>query len=97
MEIVIFAQLIAVRAGTYTVYVFVDNKTEEYIMCTRMPNWQVPDLTLGDEGFLKYKTVSAGESYYEPSTGTTLYYLYSNIYFLNFVKKQEITNSNIIL
>jgi hypothetical protein len=62
-----------------------------------MPNWQVPDLVIGEEGFLKYKIVSAGDNYYDVASETTSHYLYDNIYFLNFVKKQEIKESNIIL
>ena len=50
-------KLIAIRDGQYTVYVFQEVDTSEYIMCTRLPNWRVPDLELGTIGFLQYQIV----------------------------------------
>lgn len=97
MEVIILAKLLAIREGNYTMYVFKNIDSNAYIMCTRMPNWQVPDVSIGDEGFLKYQIVNAGETYYNSSTNETCTYSYSNIYFLNFVLRSNINDSNIIL
>ena len=61
-------KLIAVRDGNYTVYVFQDVETFEYIMCTRLPNWKIPDIELGVEGFLQYQIVNAGDEYIVENT-----------------------------
>ena len=96
IEKVVKATLVAIRQSTYTMYVFkLDN--DEYIMCTRLPNWQTPDISEGDEGFLQYQIVKAGETYYDPDTGETIKYKYSNIYFKNFVLLSEDVNKNSII
>lgn len=91
-------RLLAVREGTYTVYVFQIIESKEYIMCTRLPNWQVPDVSIGNIGFLEYQYVQAGESYYNPQLDKTVAYLYSNVYFINFIQQTDIIiNQEIIL
>ena len=90
-------QLLAIRDGVYTMYVFKDLNTGEFIMCTKPPNWESPNITPGEEGFIKYETVEAGQSYYDPTTDTHIKYKYTNTYFTNFVKKSEITKENNII
>lgn len=97
MELITQAKLIAIRQGLYTMYVFKDLDNNQYIMCTRLPDWKVPDFEINDEGFLKYQFVKAGDIYLNPNTGESCTYKYDNVYFLNFVKRSEITNDNIIL
>jgi len=97
MELVVFAKLLAIREGQYTIYVFKNLESNSYIMCTRLPNWNTPDIMIGSEGFLSYNEVAAGDEYYHPVTEARLIYNYSNVYFINFVQKQEIENNNIIL
>jgi hypothetical protein len=90
-------KLLAVREGLYTTYVFQTLDTKEYVMCTRLPNWKVPEIAIGDEGFLQYQVVQAGEEYFNVETQTMVKYNYSNIYFNNFILKTEnINNNNII-
>ena len=86
-------KLIAVRDGNYTVYVFQDVETFEYIMCTRLPNWKIPDIELGVEGFLQYQIVNAGDEYITP-LGEKIYYKYSNSYFINFVNNLNVIKNN---
>lgn len=95
MGIIIEAKLVAIRNGYFTLYVFEKLGTKEYIMCTRLPNWQTPDINIGDIGFLQYKEVLAGEKYYNPETQIEEIYKYSNVYFFNFVLKSDF-NKNII-
>ena len=78
-------------------YVFKNLENNNYIMCTKLPNWQTPNVEINDEGFLKYQIVKAGEVYYDVETGESNIYKYSNVYFLNFIKKTEIVNDTIIL
>ena len=91
-------KLLAIREGKYTMYVFQNLDSHGYIMCTRLPNWKVPNINIGDIGFLNYQIVKAGECYFNPSTQTEVKYNYSNIYFINFIDEKElIKNSEIIL
>ena len=91
-------KLLAVREGTYTVYVFQNLENREYIMCTRLPNWQVPEISIGDSGFLEYQIVTAGESYFSVAEEKMIQYFYSNVYFINFILKTDILkNDEIIL
>lgn len=94
---IINAKLLAVKHGAYTIYVFKNIDDGSYVMCTKLPNWQSPVMEIGDEGFLKYEKVVAGQQFFNPATNSFQVYNYSNIYFENFVGKSEITNSNIIL
>jgi len=95
--VVINAKLLAIKDGNYTVYVFKNLDTGSYLMCTKLPNWQTSNVSVGDEGFLKYEEVKAGEEYFNPGTETKEIYNYSNVYFVNFLQKSEIVSSNIIL
>jgi len=89
-------QLLAIREAVYTIYVFKEINSEEYIMCTRLPNWQVPEINIGDKGFLQYQDVEAGDEYITPD-GSKVSYRYSNIYFINFVVKSDIIKNNEII
>jgi hypothetical protein len=95
MEVIILAELLAIREGAYTIYVFKNLESNEFIMCTRLPSWQVPEIQIGDSGYLKYQKAKAGEEYFNPVTGEKQIYRYSNLYFLNFIQKTDINNSNI--
>lgn len=90
-------KLLAVREGNYTTYVFQTLDTKEYIMCTKLPNWKVPEIQIGDEGFLQYQVVQAGEEYFSIAEQKNIRYNYSNIYFNNFILKTEIINNKEII
>jgi hypothetical protein len=94
---IIPAKLLAIREGNYTMYVFKNTETGEYLMCTKLPNWQAPIINIGDEGFVQVEVVNAGEEYYDPLTDVYNKYKYSNIYFRNFLNKSEVSNTEIIL
>lgn len=89
--------LIAAREGTYTVYVFQNIETKAYIMCTRLPDWRVPSININDTGFLEYQIVQAGDEYFDINTQKFIKYNYSNVYFINFIQKQEILLNNEII
>lgn len=90
-------ELIACREGTYTTYVFQNTETRQYIMCTRLPNWNAPDIMLGDTGYLSYNIVEAGEEYYDPDQDRVIKYHYTNIYFVSFIKESKTVNNSIII
>ena len=90
-------RLEAIRSGAYTIYVFKNLETGNIIMCTKPPNWDTPNVAVGEEGYVKYESVAAGQSYYDPTTDTNIKYKYTNVYFINFVKKSEITKENNII
>lgn len=96
-EFTVKAKLLACRNGSYTVYVFKNLDEDQYIMCTKPPNWQTPNIDIEEEGFLHYKEVIAGEKYYDVDHEDMTAYKYSNLYFMDFVKISNITNTEIIL
>ena len=91
------AKLCALRESLYTIYVFQDVESREFIMCTRLPNWNIPKINIGDVGFLQYQIVQAGDEYFNPTTGEKNRFNYSNVYFNNFVLKSDINQQEIIL
>lgn len=92
-EICIRAQLLAMREGTYTLYVFKDLDDEKYIMCTKCPNWQSFNIEIFQEGFLTYKYVIAGhDSWLNRATGNFESYQYTANYFLNFIPTNSVVN-----
>lgn len=97
MEKISHCKLVARKDGVYTLLVFKDLESFEYIMCTLLPNWNPQNISINDEGFLKFQEVSAGEEYFDVDSQSNKRYKYSNIYFLNFIHKQDIKNTNIIL
>lgn len=97
VELVEEVELMAIRESTYTMYVFKKLNEAGYIMCTRMPNWQTPNVSVGDKGFLNYQIVKAGETYYNPDTEERTKYRYSNVYYINFVAKSEIKKQESII
>ena len=84
-------KLVAKKEGIYTIYVF-ELDTGKYIMCTRLPNWDVPEIIIGVSGFFTYIEAIAGETYFNPKLNQLIKYNYTNIYFINFIEdniKQE--------
>lgn len=78
-EICIKATLVAKKSGNYIVYVFQNcDDIAEYVMCTRCPNWDGPDINIGQKGFLRYKFVRAGEdTWFNESRKTFEPYMYT--------------------
>ena len=96
VELIKEAKLVAIRDSTYTMYVFTLLEEKNYVMCTRLPNWQVPEISIGDSGFLKYQTVEAGDQYTTPD-GSIINYKYTNAYFLDFIHKTDKLNKDGII
>lgn len=90
-------ELLAIRQDVYTMYVFKILNTGKYIMCTRLPNWNTPEINVGDIGFLEFEIVKAGDKYIDSSTLEEKTYSYSNVYFINFVSKSEVVSKNYVI
>jgi len=90
------AKLVAVKSGIYTIYVF-QQDNDEYIMCTKLPNWGAYNINIGDSGFLTYEFANAGEEYFERDTGEKRIYKFTNIYFKDFIKDGKENEDKIIL
>lgn len=97
MNKIIYGELLAMKEGKYTVYVFEDVNTHELHMCTKLPNWQVPDLNIGDRGYFEIQYVQAGENYFRRDLNMNWVYQYSNVYFVNFINESKTDNKDIIL
>lgn len=89
-------ELIAERESHYSIYVFKNLEQQEYIMCTRLPNWNSPDIQVGSTGFLEYHIVNAGDEYVTPDQ-EVIKYKYPNCYFINFVNKADKINKDEII
>lgn len=95
-------RLLAIRKSTYTVYVFENLDAtvsyKKYLMCTKCPNWQTDEISIGQEGFLKYKFVCAGlDTWWDQETDRYYKYKYTANYFINFVPLTHVIEGNMIV
>lgn len=88
MDTTVHAELLATKAGLYTVYVFRNLDDNEYIMCTQLPNWKYINMKIGDTGFLTVENAVRGEKYINSDMQEEVY-KYSNIYFKDFIKENK--------
>lgn len=91
-------KLVALKEGTYTIYVF-DNLDKDiideykYIMCTRVPNWETCDEPKLEEiGYLQFNFVKAGDNYFHTGLLEQQVYKYTAYYFINYIKEPEKIN-----
>lgn len=95
--ITINATLVAKRESDYTVYVFKNQANNEYISCTKCPNWTTKEINVGQEGFLTYKFVKAGkDSWYSKTDGLLVAYQYTANYFLDFIPSSHVIRNQIV-
>ena len=87
----------------YTIYVFelLDNEDKlrehtKFIMCTKCPNWETPEIMIDEVGYLEVKTVIAGKD--EWFNGNDFVkYNYNNIWFIKFVPKAKKNADELII
>ena len=92
METTIKVVLLAKKTGIYTIYIFLNLDTNEYIDIKQPPNFDI-NINKGQEGYLTYVYAKEGDEYYNPKTETKERYKYTNNFIRNFVpihKKIEI-------
>ena len=85
MEKVFKGKLVAVNHSIYTNYVFYNEEENEYLLCTKVPNWNTPEIELNTSGYVSYEEATPGDTYVTP-TGEIGIYRYSKLYFKNFIK-----------
>lgn len=90
------SKLLANKKGNYSLYVFLDLDSKEYIMCTLLPNWDLDELCINDTGYLNVDIISPGDSYIN-SFGNIEKYKYPNIYIKTFVKENKDINDHKIV
>lgn len=95
-EIAIHAILVAKKQGIYTIYVFKNLDNNEYIMCTKLPNWDFNDISIGTSGFLTYENVVAGDKYFNVKSQTFETYNYTKLYFKNFIEDTKTEEIKVI-
>ena len=81
----------------YIVYVFKDLDNFEYLTCVRFPNWDCPKVSMGQCGYINYRTVLAGvDTWYDKIKGMQVKYLNNYNHFINFIpEKIKIENFKI--
>ena len=87
---VLKAKLLAQRKDLfdYTTYAFLNLDSPEYILCTRFPRWETPEIADGEVGILQFKEVIAGKDTWFDGT-TNIPYNYTGWHFINFVPLKE--------
>lgn len=82
------------QMGGYVIYLFknLDEKITyelEYVMTVRFPNWNTPEITIGETGYLQYKEVFAGkDEWWDSQNEQFVKYKCTNIIFLDFIKEK---------
>lgn len=92
-EHIVEVKVVAKRSGHYTNLVFqVLKNSDEFIICTVLPNWGIPEINVGDIGFLQYNIIRPGDEYLDIETGEIKLYRYRQNYVNNFILSSEIKN-----
>lgn len=90
-------KLVALKedGGGYMVLVFKNIETDEYMMCTRLPNWNTSVPELYSKGYLQVREFIAGEDkWYNIHSGESIPFKYTGIYFWDFVPFLEKIDKN---
>lgn len=94
-QITIYCQIRAISEGLYTHIVVEDLNRDysddlKYVTLTKLPNWESNQFEIGDVGFVQFQSVIGGETkYFDRDTQNQNMYLYTNNYFLNFIKERD--------
>ena len=86
------AKLIAKHTDVfdYTTYAFQNVDNNEYVLCTRFPNWSDPILSIGDKGYLNYRDIKEGvDLWYNDANGDMVPYKYSFTQYVKFVPYKD--------
>lgn len=70
----------------YDNFVFKDLNDNTYRMVTKLPNWEMAFIKIGDKGYMKYIEVLAGrDSWYDWKNGVYVPYKYDGQYILDWI------------
>lgn len=86
----------------YRIYVFKNLEDapfgHNYAMVTMFPNWQHSEINVGDQGYLVYQEIVAGDdSWYNKELNQKIPYNYSNLVFIRFIPFKKPLNEDIVL
>ena len=84
----IYCQVKAVResAEGYVTYVFRNLMDGTYRMVTKLPNWSIPHLAVGDKGYMKYVEALAGQdTWYDRDSEKYVTYRYDGQYLVDWI------------
>ena len=69
-----------------------------YIMCVQFPDWDIPLVHIGDEGYLQYKEIFAGvDKWYDQNIGDFIPYNYDMIQLIDFLPPGETKTTELIM
>lgn len=94
-QITIYCKIKAIDEGQYTLIVVEDLKRDynddlKYVTVVKLPNWDSKIFQVDDVGFLQFESVIGGETmYFNRNTSELDTYIYTNNYFLNFIKERD--------
>lgn len=93
--ITILSKIVAIREGQYTEIVVEDLNRDftddlKYVTVVKLPLWETPPFTLGDEGYLEFQSVKGGDKWFNRNEKDFEFYKYSNNYFIRFIKTQDL-------
>ena len=95
MDFTFKGKLVIKKSNVYTEYVFQNVETDEYILCTKLPNWDCQEIFPEEEGYVTIEQANAGDSYIDLN-GTQKTYKYTKLYFKNFIKINNSQNIKIL-
>lgn len=95
MDVTIYCKILVIRECQYTDIVVEDLNRDvtddlKYVTVVKTPNWEAPQLNVGDVGYLQFQSVQGGKSkWFNKDEGDFEIYKYTNNYFLNFFKEKD--------
>lgn len=84
----IFCEMVAYREDPdgYVHYVFKDLVEFCYVMVTKLPNWDLPFIEIGDTGYMKYMEAVAGQdTWWDAKNEVNVPYKSDGSYMLNWI------------
>lgn len=95
--ITLLCKILAIQEGQYTDIIVEDlnrSYTDElkYVSLVKLPNWcKTGTLRIGDTGYIQFQSVCGGTTqWFNKDTKDFERYNYTNNYFINFIKEQDI-------
>lgn len=96
--ITIYCKICAIQEGLYTAIVVEDLNRDysddlKYVTVVKLPNWDTPNLQIGDEGYLQFECITGGVSkWFNKIEEDFEIYKYNNNYFINFFIQKDMNN-----
>lgn len=93
--VTIYSKILVIRSNQYSEIVVEDLNREytddlKYLMVVKLPNWESESFDVGDVGYLQFQPVKSGEQFLDRNKQDYEVYKYTNNYFINFFKEQDL-------